>query len=65
MKLWPPTANLPVKVLLIDTHIGYSMTKLNFDFLMDGSYFRGHFDPPQIRWKSDQALKKLESDFVV
>ena len=33
-----PTANLPLKVLLIDTHIGYSTTKLDFDFLMAGSY---------------------------
>ena len=31
MKFWPATAKLPVKVLLIDTHIGYSTTKLNFD----------------------------------
>ena len=42
MKFWPPTANLPVKVLLIDTHIGYSTTKLNFDFLLAGSYFWDH-----------------------
>ena len=35
------TANLSIKDLLIDTHIGYSTTKLNFDFLMEWSYFKG------------------------
>ena len=39
MKLWPSTTNLPVKVLLIDTHIGYSMTKLNFELLRAWSDF--------------------------
>ena len=38
---WPSTANSPLKVLLIDTHIGYSTTKFNFVFLMAVSYFRG------------------------
>ena len=41
MKLQPPTTNLPVKNLLIDTHIGYSTTKLIFDFLMAWSNIRG------------------------
>ena len=27
-------------------------------------WFIGRFDPPQIRWKSDQAIKKSKSDFV-
>ena len=43
MIFWPSTANLPVKVLLIDTPIGYSTTKLNFDYLMAGLYTFLHF----------------------
>ena len=43
IKFLPSSANLPVKVLLIVTHIGNSSTKLNFDFLMAGSYKFLHF----------------------
>ena len=40
-KTCPSAANLPIKVLLIDTHVGYSTTKLNIDFLMARSDFWG------------------------
>ena len=52
MKFWPTTANLHVKVILIDTHIGYSTTKLKLPYFDLSAIFKVILDC-LIVWNSD------------
>ena len=63
MKFWPSTANLPVKVLLIDTHIGYSTTKLKLPYFDLLAILKSIWDCLAV-WKSDFWLLILISNII-
>ena len=58
-----PTANLPVKLLLIDTHIGYYTTKLKLPYFDLLAIFKLIWDCLVV-WKSDFWILTLMSNII-